>query len=151
VPSPSDERQVIEIPPMGADRSAEPAQVSRSMLVGIVRPRMEEIFEMVRSRLEDAGFDRLAGRMVVLTGGASQLVGAPELAGKILDKQVRIGCPKQVPGVPEAATGPAFATVMGLLRHAIEGAGEGDAAVYQPAEEPAGRLGRLGQWLRENF
>lgn len=151
VPSPSDDRQIIEIPPMGADRSAEPAQVARSMLVGIVRPRMEEIFEMVRSRLEDAGFDRLAGRLVVLTGGASQLVGAAELAGKILDKQVRIGCPKQVPGVPDAATGPAFATVIGLLRHAVEGAKEGDAAIYQPTEEPAGRLGRLGQWLRENF
>lgn len=112
---------------------------------------MEEIFEMVRSGLEDAGFDRLSGRLVVLTGGACQLPGAADLAGKILDKQVQIGRPRPVRGLPEAATGPAFATVMGLLRYAVENTAEVDTTMYQPAGKPPSRFGRIGHWLRENF
>ncbi len=75
MPSPSDARQVIEVPPIGGDKIADCTQVPRSMLVGIIRPRIEEIFEMVRSRLHDAGFDKVAGRRLVLTGGACQLPG----------------------------------------------------------------------------
>jgi cell division protein FtsA len=151
MPSPADDRQLIEVPPMGGDCAADAGQVPRSMLVNIVRPRLEEIFEMVRVRLEDAGFDRFAGRRLVVTGGASQLPGAPELAGMILDKRVRPGRPRAFTGLPEAATAPAFATVVGLLRYAVIHVADGAHATYHPAEEPAGRFARLGQWLRENF
>lgn len=151
IPSPSDDRQLIEVPPMGVDGTADATQVPRSMLVNIIRPRLEEIFEMVRVRLEDAGLDRIAGRRVVLTGGASQLAGAADLAGLILDKRVRPGRPRPLPGVPDAATGPAFATVIGLLRYAADHAHESFASTYRPTVEKAGRFGRLGQWLRENF
>ena len=150
-PSPSDTRQTVEVPPIAGESGAESVQVPRSMLVGIIRPRMEEIFEMVRARLQDAGFDRVAGRRAVLTGGACQLSGAPELAGQILDKQVRVGRPRGAEGLPEAMAGPAFATCAGLLRFAANQAQEGVEPIYRPADAPPGRFGRLGQWLRENF
>ena len=151
MPSPSDDRQLIEVPPIGGESAAEPAQVRRSMLVSIIRPRMEEIFEMVRVRLEDAGFESFAGRRVVLTGGGSQLPGAAELAAVIMDKRVRRARPQALPGSPEAAGGAAFASVTGLLRYALQhGVQAGDGA-YQPAAEPAGRFARFSQWLRENF
>ena len=150
-PSPSDPRQMVEVPPIADDGATESTHVPRSMLVGIIRPRMEEIFEMVRARLQDAGLDRVAGRRVVLTGGASQLPGAPELAGQILDKQVRLGRPRGVDGLPEAIAGAAFATCAGLLRFAANQAQEGVEPVYRPAETAPGRFGRIGQWLRENF
>ena len=51
----------------------------------------------------------------MLTGGASQLVGLPEAARRILGRNVRIGRPLGVAGLPEAAKGPAFATAVGLL------------------------------------
>lgn len=151
VPSRLDDRQLIEVPPMGGEAASEAAQIPRSMLVNIIRHRMEELFEMVRTRLEDAGFHEVAGRRVVLTGGTSQLPGAAELAGTVLDKQVRTGRPLPVAGVPEAAAGPAFATSVGLLRYAAAQAEKGLNGIYRPAEEPTGRLGRIGQWLRENF
>lgn len=151
MPSPSDDRQLIEVPPMGVEGTADTNQVPRSMLVNIIRPRLEEIFEMVRVRLEDAGLDKVAGRRVVLTGGASQLPGAPQLAGMILDKRVRMGRPRPTPGVPEAAAGPAFAASIGLLRYAALHAPESATTTFRRAEEPSGRLGRFGQWLRENF
>ena len=151
MPSPSDVRQVIEVPPIGGDGMADCVQVPRSMLVAIIRPRIEEIFEMVRSRLHDAGFDKVAGRRLVLTGGACQLPGTTDLAGAILDKQVRIGRPIPVDGMPEAASSPAFTTCTGLLRRAVSEAEEKGQATYCPAPMPQGRFGRFGQWLRENF
>lgn len=81
LPSPSDVRQLIEVPPLAADGTGECTQVARSMLVTIIRPRIEEILEMVRSRLQDAGFDKVAGRRLVLTGGAGELPGTVDLAG----------------------------------------------------------------------
>jgi cell division protein FtsA len=150
-PSPSDARQIVEVPPIADDGATEGTHVPRSMLVGIIRPRVEEIFEMVRARVHDAGLDKVAGRRIVLTGGGSQLPGAPELAGQILDKQVRVGRPRGLNGLPEATAGPAFATCAGLLRFAANQAQEGMEPIYRPAETAQGRFGRLGQWLRENF
>jgi len=151
LPSPSDDRQMVEVPPMADDNGGDFGHVPRALLVNIIRPRMEEIFEIIRARLEDAGFDRVAGRRLVLTGGGCQLPGAPELAGMILDKQVRIGKPKRFEGLPEAASGPAFATSIGLLRYAASHARESLQGNYRPDELPAGRWGKIGQWLRENF
>lgn len=151
LPSPSDVRQLIEVPPIAADGLGECTQVPRSMLVTIIRPRIEEIFEMVRSRLQEAGFDKVAGRRLVLTGGASELPGSVDLAGMILDKQVRVGRPTPIDGLPEAAANPAFATCAGLLRQAVSQAEEPAQTIYCPTNEPQGRFGRLGQWLRENF
>ena len=56
-----------------------------------------------------------AGRRAVLTGGASQLAGTRELAQRILNKQVRIGRPQGLPGLPAASAGPDYATAVGLL------------------------------------
>ncbi len=151
LPSPSDDRQVIEIPPMGEEGAGELSQVPRSLLVNVIRSRLEETFEMLRTRLEDAGLSKMAGRRVVLTGGASQVPGAPELASMILDKQVRIGRPRPMKGLPEAAYGPGFSTCAGLLRYAVNHPHQGDTTTYRPADAPASRLSRLGQWLRENF
>ena len=151
LPSPSDDREVISVPQIGEDRTGEMTQVPRSMLVGIIRPRLEETFEMVRSRLEAAGFDKVAGRRVVLTGGASQLPGARELAGMILDKQVRQGLVRPAEGLAESMSGPAFATCAGLLNFAVNNQAEGASRAYRPTEGPSSRFGRLGQWFRENF
>ena len=52
--------------------------------IRIIEPRLEEIFEMIKGRLEKSGFHESAGRRIVLTGGASQLIGVRELAGRVL-------------------------------------------------------------------
>ena len=90
----------------------------RSMLVGIIRPRLEEIFEMIRSKIEVAGKDVVAGRRVVLTGGASQLLGLRDLATRVLGKQVRLGKPRTLDGLADAVSGPAFSTAIGMLEYA---------------------------------
>jgi len=88
------------------------------------------------------------GRRVVLTGGASQLVGARELAARVLDRQVRLGRPHPVRGLPETAQGPAFAAPLGLLTWC---AGEGRPLIdLLPGLDPSpGRFRRFVNWLRD--
>ena len=151
LPSPSDDREMITVPLIGEEGGSEPHQIPRSLLIGIVRPRIEEILDLVRARLEAAGFDKTAGRRVVLTGGASQLSGVRELVGRVLDRQVRQGRPKPLEGLAEAVSGPAFSTAAGLLAFALKTPRAAEAAALQVGEHPPGRFSRLGQWLRENF
>lgn len=147
----SDERQMLNVPVVGEDGTETVQEIPRALAVGIVRPRIEEIFEMVRARLEQAGFDRVAGPLVVLTGGASQLTGVREMASMILNRQVRLGRPRPIEGLAEATSGPAFSTVAGLLRHANAAPDDGSELAARAHRAPAGRLGRIGQWIRDNF
>jgi len=105
---------VIPLAQMGEDADAA-MRVPRSMLTRIIQARLEEIFNQVQARLRQSGFDVAAGRRAVLTGGGCQLAGVRELAGRVLNKPVRIGRPQSFPGLPAASLGPDYATAIGLL------------------------------------
>jgi cell division protein FtsA len=147
----ADEHDVIDVPQVGEDEHAIPNHVPKSILVGIIQPRLEETFELVRSRLEANGFDKTAGRRVVLTGGASQLQGVRELAALVLDKQVRMGRPLRIGGLADATAGPAFATCAGLLQYAVTRFSAPSLQSRRGHDAPNGVLERLGTWLRENL
>jgi cell division protein FtsA len=106
---------VIPIAQMGEEGDDSALRVPRSMLIRIIQARLEEIFTEVQKRLQAAGFDTVAGRRAVLTGGASQLAGTRELAARILNKQVRIGRPQSFPGLAAASAGPDYAAAIGLM------------------------------------
>ena len=152
IPSPADDREMLKVPLVGEDEDGASNQVPRSMLIQIIQPRLEETLELVRSHLEKSGFDKMAGRRVVLTGGASQMQGVRDLAGLVLDKQVRLGRPVGLHGLPESTNGPAFSTCAGLIRYAM---------VHQPVakagrraaqeQQGSGGLSRIGSWLKRNF
>jgi len=148
--SSADERDMIDVPLVGEDDRNQANRVPRSLLVGIIQPRLEEIFELVRSRLDAGGMAKLAGRRVVLTGGAAQLPGTRELAQLVLDKQVRVGRPARVAGLGETTSGPAFATAAGLLLQATRQHTELPVSSTAVAV-PGNLLGRVGMWLRENL
>jgi cell division protein FtsA len=144
---------MITVPPIGDDEREPPQFVSRASLMRIIRPRVEEILEMVRDRLAASPLAAEPRARVVLTGGASQLVGLPDLAARILGRNVRIGRPLGVSGLRDAARGPAFAVAAGLLVY--------PQAAHLEHFEPrrtrqlmtgtGGYISRVGQWLRESF
>jgi cell division protein FtsA len=147
--SPDDEREMLPVPLVGEEEH-QIARVPRSMVVSIIRPRLEEIFEIVKDRLDNSGLSRMAGARVVLTGGACQLAGARELAAQILGKQVRLGRPVGLRGLPDAAAGPAFATGAGLLAWA---AGEGRSMqdIDLATRRPSGAFKRFISFLKERI
>lgn len=147
----ADEHEMLDVPQVGEEENGTPLQLPRSLLNGIIQPRIEETLELVRARIDDSGFAPLAGRRVVLAGGASQLQGVRDLAARILDKQVRMGRPLRIRGLAEAVAGPAFATGAGLIAHAIDNPSSLTMPSPVHAGEPGRLTGRLGQWFREHF
>ncbi|HEV2302314.1 MAG TPA: cell division protein FtsA [Stellaceae bacterium] len=151
IASSTDEREMIAVPQVGEEEEGHVNHVPKSLLVGIIAPRLEETFELVRNSLEQSGFDKVAGRRVVLTGGACQLHGVRELAALILDKQIRTGRPLRAEGLAESTGGPAFSTAVGLLHFALSERAEAPRARHRPSAPAAGLFGRFGHWLRDNF
>ena len=148
----SDERDMIKVPAVGDER--EQAQfVPRSALVHIIKPRVEEILEMVRDRLAVSPFAAEARGRVILTGGASQMTGLTELAARILGRAVRIGRPLGIAGLPDAAKGAAFAAATGLLVYPQAAHLEYFETRHRryPMNGAGNYFTRVGQWLRESF
>ncbi len=146
-----DDREMVEIGADTGDWDKDRRKVSRAELIGIMRPRVEEILEEVRARLEAAGFESLPGQQVVLTGGASLIPGLDGLAARILGQQVRLGRPMRVQGLPQAATGAGFAAAVGLALFAAHPQDE-CWDFEMPAERyPARSLRRAVKWFRENW
>ena len=152
LPSQSDERDMISVPPVDAESDL-PRQVSRAALTRVVVPRVEEILELVRDRLAASGFAGRVGKRIVLTGGASQLTGLTEVARRVLGRQVRLGRPLGVAGLPEAAKGPAFAAAVGLLIYPQVAQVE----QFEPRNIASrwsfgsSTLARVGNWIRDSF
>jgi cell division protein FtsA len=152
LPSNSDERDILTIPPVGEDDH--PNTVPRSALTRIIRPRVEETLEMTRDMLTRSGFSGEVGKRVVLTGGASQLTGLAESARRMLGKNVRLGRPLGFQGLPEAAKSPVFAAAIGLVIYPQVAQIEqfrarGPSRLLMTGTD--GYLTRVGRWIRDSF
>ena len=146
-----DDREMIEIGGDTGDWEHDRRTVSRAELIGIMRPRVEEILEEVRARLDAAGFEHLPGQQIVLTGGGSQIPGLDGLASKILGQQVRLGRPLRVQGLPQAAIGPAFSSAVGLTLFAANPQDEWWDFEIPADRYPARSLKRAVKWFKDNW
>merc|ERR1712091_298669 len=121
-----DDRELISAPVLGGE--GQERTLTRAALIGVIRPRVEEIFEEVRMLLDRAGFQGLPSRRIVLTGGGSQL-----------------------PGLPQNVTGPAFSALVGLAVYSVRPHDE-----FWDFEAPSGlsggtRMRRAVRWFRDNW
>ena len=154
LPSTSDEKDILTITPVGEDERDHPNTAPRSALTRIIRPRVEETLEMARDMLAKSGFSEQVGKRVVLTGGASQLTGMPEAARRMLGRNVRLGKPIGVAGLPEAARNPAFAGAVGLIIYPQVAQIEQFRASTPSRMSMTGTDGyfaRMGRWIKDSF
>lgn len=154
LPQASEDRDVVSVPPIGEDERDQPVHVPRGLVARIVRARVEETLELIRERIQQSGYGSIVGKRIVLTGGASQLTGLSEVARRILARNVRIGRPLGVSGLPAAAKGPAFSTAVGLMIYPQLAHLETHGTVQRGMTSMTGTGGRLvhmGRWLRDSF
>lgn len=150
---PADDEEMVPVPGLGESWNEGAGRMPLSLLIGIIRPRVEEILETVRERIDSSGHAAIAGRKVVLTGGGSLLTGIDRMAHDILDMPVRIGRPISLSGLPDAMSGPAYTTLAGAVAFAerrLEARAEPTAGGGAGTMR-AGRFARFGRWLKENF
>jgi cell division protein FtsA len=132
-----------------------PLPIPRSQIQAIIRPRMEEIFKMVKEKLDKLTLSRPLAGGVVLSGGGAQLLGAAELASHIFKLPVRVGNPLPVGGLVEEYRSPVYAAAVGLvlegndreMKAGLERGGE----VRSREKGQANIIEKLSDWLQKEF
>jgi cell division protein FtsA len=150
LPVPGAHGEMIRVTQIGEERDVDGNRVPREELISIIQPRVEETIELVSERMKAAGADKVGGNVVVLTGGASELMGLQEFAARALAKRVRIGRPMRLDALPPSVSGPAFSAVAGLVGLAQAG-GPREQATAILAPPRAQSFGRIGAWIKETF
>jgi cell division protein FtsA len=140
----------IVIPSQGDNIEIGGKSVERNLLSAIIRPRIEEIIELLTSRIQDARMQHAAGNRLLLTGGASQLTGLADLYAHFTQKTVVLGKPLGVDGLLDENSGPEFAAAIGALMH-VSRLEENDPTDRQTRTLSYGPFERIGAWLRDNL
>ena len=122
--SPRDNHEMIEATQMGTENGAEPTRITRAQLMMVIRQRVEELTNEIEAALKALGFTGPVGRQVVLTGGGAELKNIADYMQGVLGRAVRVGRPKTLMGLPDAHSGPAFSTLVGLAL--LAGSGSDD-------------------------
>jgi cell division protein FtsA len=113
LPEMIDPTEMIDVTAFG---EAEVQSIPRLQLVQILEARAEEIFAMVQEEIKHSGYEGLLPAGLVLTGGAVELPGFRELGREMLKMPVRIGHARNIGGLVDAVSSPAYATAVGLLQ-----------------------------------
>jgi len=109
-----------------------------------------ELVDGLRDAIEKAAAEDV--RVVVLTGGGSQLTGLSELASNMFGRPVRLGRPRKLSGAPETAGGPDFSAATGLL---FQWARDDDRLASRAEQRflgtGTGYFAWVSEWIRDNF
>jgi cell division protein FtsA len=153
--SPRDNHDMIDVVAASPGDGAEGARITKAQLIAVIRQRLERLIPEVQKELRKLGFEDPIGRQIVLTGGGAELKGIADYAQQIMGSAVRIGRPRGLVALPEAHSGPAFATLAGLARFAA--ADPIDLRSLEPAHQmvtrtsPRAVLSRLMAAFRANY
>ncbi|MEM6933632.1 MAG: cell division protein FtsA [Pseudomonadota bacterium] len=148
IPTGVDDREMIDAPQIGQENQPDRRQISRGMLIGVIRPRMEEIMRDVRRQMMEMGVHEMPGCSVVLTGASCQMPGIDELVSRFLGRRPRIGRPLRIAGLPQAMSGPEYSTGVGLAMYALKPHDElWDFETPRPMSA-RGRATEMLRWLR---
>ncbi len=147
IPELANSKNAIEVPSVG-ERPGR--RISSKALAEIVGARYEELFTLIQAELRRSGFEDILAAGIVLTGGASKVEGAVNLAESIFRMPVRSGVPQHVTGMSEVLDNPIFATGAGLLHYGAQ------QQIDKPAQLVVPRgvqnvFGRMRQWFAGNF
>lgn len=142
-----DSNQMIDIPTLG-DRVGK--RLPRRALAEVVEARYEELFGMALAELRRSGLEEVISAGIVLTGGASKIAGAQELAERVFKIPVRVGRPNHVTGLAEIINNPIYATGVGLLVYGLrQRQNQREVVISQPNLKSL--WSRMKNWFQGNF
>jgi cell division protein FtsA len=89
--------------------------VSKKQMCQIIEARYQEIFMLIKDELAKIHRDGMLPAGIILTGAATKIAGATDLARETLNLPVQIGFPQNYDGVVDKIDDPSYATAIGLL------------------------------------
>lgn len=110
---------VIDLEKMGLDEEGTKELSKKTVIEGIMVPRLKEIFSLIGQDLEKMNLLGQVPAGLVITGGGAETVSVVEVAKKTLRLPARIGKPREIEGVTTDINRPTFAVSIGLLDYAI--------------------------------
>ena len=140
----------ITLPGLGDVIEAGGKTIERRLLSAVIKPRIEEIIELLMDRMRAARMDYAAGNRFVLTGGTSQLTGIADFSAQLVGRNVILGQPAGIDNLPVEETSRSNAAAVGALIH-VSRLTEDDPAERQTRTLPHGPIERLGAWFRDNL
>jgi len=146
-----DRTEKIDVYPVGEEDDVSIRHVAKAELVNIIAVRVEEIFQLVGEKLDEHGLKNIPNHRVVLTGGSSLLTGIRNVASAVLNKQVRLGVPRNIPNMPEALCRPEYATAIGLLIYAASFEEKKNKTVKKAFSSGGGFFARTFGWMKQSF
>ena len=151
--SPRDNHEMIDARPVGGEEGGEPMRLTRAQLMTVIRARIETLTSEIEAALKELGFTGPVGRQVVLTGGGAELKNIADYMQGVLGRAVRVGRPRSITGLPEAHSGPAFATLVGLANLAASGTGDlrDMATATRERKAATGLFGKLISALKQGY
>lgn len=87
----------------------------KTVIEGIIRPRLNEIFELVGKEIGKSGFGGQTPSGVVITGGGAETVGVLSSAKRMLAMSARVGKPENIKGLIDEVLKPSYSTAVGLI------------------------------------
>jgi cell division protein FtsA len=140
----------ITLPGLGDVIEAGGKTIERRLLSAVIKPRVEEIIELLMDRMRGARMDYAAGNRFVLTGGTSQLTGVADFCAQLVGRNVILGQPAGISNLAVEETSRSNAAAVGALLH-VSRLTEDDPAERQTRTLPHGPIERLGAWFRDNL
>jgi cell division protein FtsA len=148
--------ETIVVPGMGGRA---PFPIPSSLILGIIKPRMTEIFQMIKEKIGENCPVRTLGGGIVLTGGGANLLGVADLAAEVFKLPVRIGNPLPVGGLVDDYRNPVYAAAVGLV---LEGNEREGGPALLPGSSDAGSqhsgginplsvFGNIAHWIKREF
>ncbi len=155
--SPRDHQEVLDVgsDEHGAEAPTTAPRITKAQLNAVVCQRVDSIVAEIGRALKELGFAGPSSHQVVLTGGGAELKGIAENMQGALGRTVRIGRPSGLSGIPEAHSGPAFATLVGLIHYAASDRIDMKSGFERSNDYSSGAMpslfDRIKRAIRENF
>ena len=141
-----DPRETVDLP---GPSPGQLRSVARELIAHIVEQRLDEMFGIVQSELQDNGVLEKLGAGIVLSGGTAAIAGVVELAQQIFASPVRLGVPSEgLGGLADSVRRPRFSVGTGL---ALWGADRFYETGRGASTRASGVITKLGIWLKEFF
>lgn len=122
--------------------------ISMNLLYGIIRPRYDEILEIIRDNVFDEINTRVGIKSVVLTGGASKIYGLKVLCENILNRKTRIGQIENSSSYFYCK--PEFSTLLGMI-NLIKNQEYFDIFKSKNDSKLSIFIERLDKWIEESY